>query len=223
MPMDIVRFFIETAPFNALAPDEAVRLAGLALKRTVARGERVYAEGDVAVRTYVVLEGQVYITRASSEGKPWTIEMLGPGEMFGCVGCAAQGTYPCGAIAGDEVTVASFPLSTMTDYLGKFPAFSRALYWDMSRRLRDAQKWRTLGAEPVERRIAGVLLWLEGKFGSTLPFTRQAIAEMASTTPESAIRALILFRRRGYIKTGWKKITLHKPEALREMVGDVLN
>ncbi|MBP9699323.1 MAG: Crp/Fnr family transcriptional regulator [Elusimicrobia bacterium] len=221
--MDLARFFLETAPFSALPPEEAIRLAALAHPRTVARGERIYAEGDEAARTYLVVRGQVQITRASSEGKPWTIEMLGPGDMFGCVGCAAKGTYPCGATAGEEVTVAGFPLSTMAVYLEKYPAFSQALYWDMSRRLREAQKWRTLGAETVDRRIAGVLLWLESKFGPTLPFTRQAIAEMASTTPESAIRALILFRRRGYIKTGWKKITLHKSSALRELIGGVLN
>ncbi len=221
--MDLARFFIETAPFSALPPEEAIRLAALAQPRTVARGGRIYAEGDEAARTYLVVQGQIQITRSSSEGKPWTIEVLGPGEMFGCVGCVAKGTYPCAAAAGDEVTVAAFPLSIVAGYLEKFPAFSRALYWDMSRRLREAQKWRTLGAESVERRIAGVLLWLESKFGPTLPFTRQSIAEMASTTPESAIRALILFRRRGYIKTGWKKITLQKPAALREMVGDVMN
>lgn len=116
----------------------------------------------------------------------------------------------------------ALPLPVVAQLLEKYPAFSRALTRDMSRRMReDAKASRTLGTESVEKRIAAVLLWLEGKFGPTLPFTRQAIAEMASTTPESAIRALIFFRRRGFIKTGWKRITVQKSTALRELLDGV--
>ena len=216
--MELRRFFFETSPFSALPPEEIARLAESAQKRVIPSGERLFAEGDDAGTTYAVMDGQVQITRTSSEGKPWTIEVLRPGEIFGCVGCVSKGEYPCGAVAGSEATVLALPIAVVAHLLEKYPAFSRALYWDMSRRMREAQKLRTLGAETVEKRIAGVLLWLEGKFGPDLPFTRQAIAEMASTTPESAIRALILFRRRGFIKTGWKRITLQKSSALRELL-----
>lgn len=216
--MDTLRFLSGTNPFSALPAQELQRLVEIADRRSVPKGQRLYAEGDQAGQTYVVLEGQVQITRTSSDGKPLTIEVLKPGELFGCVGCAAAGEYPCEATAGTSATVASFPMGVVTQLLERHPAFSRALYWDMSRRMREAQKLRTLGAESVEKRIAGVLLWLEGKFGPHLPFTRQAIAEMASTTPESAIRTLIEFRRRGFITTGWKKITLQKAAALRELL-----
>lgn len=196
-------------------------MADCAQKRSVSQGDRLFAEGDDAGTTYAVMDGQVQITRSSSDGKPWTIEVLRPGEIFGCVGCVSKGEYPCGAVAGSDVTVIALPLLTVAQLLEKYPAFGRALYWDMSRRMREAQKWRTLGTESVEKRIAAVLLWLEGKFGPTLPFTRQAIAEMAGTTPESAIRSLIHFRRRGFIKTGWKRITLEKSVALRELLDGV--
>lgn len=219
--MDTQRFLSQTNPFNALPPVELQRLAAVADRRSVPKGQRLYAEGDQAGQTYVVLEGQVQITRTSSDGKPLTIEILKPGELFGCVGCAAAGEYPCEATAGTAVTVASFPMGVVTQLLERHPAFSRALYWDMSRRMREAQKLRTLGVETVEKRIAGVLLWLEGKFGRQLPFTRQAIADMASTTPESAIRTLIHFRRQGFITTGWKKINLQNPGALRELLESV--
>lgn len=219
--MDLRRFFFETTPFSALPAEEIARLAESAQKRSVPQGERLYAEGDDASTTYAVMDGQVQISRTSSDGKPWTIEVLRPGEIFGCVGCVSKGEYPCGAVAGSDLTVVSLPITVVAHLLEKYPGFGRALYWDMSRRMREAQKLRTLGTESVEKRIAGVLLWLEGKFGPTLPFTRQAIAEMASTTPESAIRALIHFRRRGFIKTGWKRITLEKSTALRDLLDGV--
>jgi CRP-like cAMP-binding protein len=220
--METRQFLIETTPFSALPPAEITLLAEIVQKRSALKGERFFGEGDDAANTYVIMEGQMRITRASSDGKPWTIEVLRVGEIFGCVGCVAAGQYPCGAAAGSDVTVLALPLLVVNRLLEKYPAFGRALYLDMSRRMREAQKLRTLGAESVEKRIAGVLLWLQAKFGTTLPFTRQAIAEMASTTPESAIRALIHFRQRGYIKTEWKKITLHNPTALRELLEGVV-
>jgi CRP-like cAMP-binding protein len=218
---ELRRFFFETTPFSSLPPVEIDRLTDVAHARTVGPGERLFSEGDAAGTTYAVMDGQVQITRSTSDGKPWTIEVLRPGEMFGCVGCVSSGEYPCGAIAGSPVTVVALPITLVTHLMVRHPAFSRALYWDMSRRMREAQKLRTLGAENVEKRIAGVLIWLLGKFGPTLPFTRQSIAEMANTTPESAIRALIEFRRRGIIKTGWKRITLEKPAVLRALLDGV--
>jgi CRP-like cAMP-binding protein len=219
--MNVLKFLSETSPFNALAPDALRDLAELGQVRAVPKGARVYAEGEHAGLTYVVMTGQVQITRAASDGKPLTIEILKAGEMFGCVGCAAMGNYPCEAVAGAASDILLFPMSHIRNLLEKNLAFGRALFYDMSRRMREAQSFRTLGAETVEKRIAGVLLWLAGKFGSDLPFTRQSIAEMANTTPESAIRTLIDFRRRGLIATGWKRIAMRNSKALRELLEGV--
>lgn len=219
--MTVLKFLSETSPFNVLPPEAQRDLAELGQVRSVTKGSRVYAEGEHAGLTYVVMAGQVQITRASSDGKPLTIEILKAGEMFGCVGCAAVGNYPCEAVAGSAAEILMFPMGHIRNLLEKNLAFGRALFYDMSRRMREAQSFRTLGVETVEKRIAGVLLWLAGKFGSDLPFTRQSIAEMANTTPESAIRTLIDFRRRGLIVTGWKRIAMRNSKALRELLEGV--
>lgn len=219
--MDIRRFLSTTSPFNVLPPAELDRLALTAHRSTVSKGDRVYNEGDRAQFTFLVLGGRVQITRLARDGRPLTVELLKSGELFGCVGCSAAGQYPCEALAGQTTEIIGFPMAIIVALIDRYPAFSRALYCDMSRRMRESQNMRALGAESVERRVAGVLLWLESKFGPDLPFTRQAIAELASTTPESAIRTLIQFRRRGFIKTGWKKIVLQRTDALKELVEGV--
>lgn len=219
--MNIRRFLEVTSPFSVLPPAELDRLAATAHRFTADKGEQIYTEGHRAQYTYVVAAGRVQISRLARDGRPITIELLKTGETFGCVGCSAAGQYPCEAVADQPVEFVGFPMAAITQLLDRHPAFSRALYWDMSRRMREAQSMRALGTESVERRIAGVLLWLESKFGPDLPFTRQAIADLASTTPESAIRTLIQFRRRGFIKTGWKKIVLQKSSALKDLLEGV--
>jgi CRP-like cAMP-binding protein len=219
--MNIAAFLTKSGPFNVLSPDEIARVAEAAVAVVVPRGERVYSEGERAQRTWIVESGRINISRPSPEGRAVTVEVIGPGDFFGCLGCTAQGRYPCEAVAGLPSVVIGFAIGTIQSLMGRHPGFAQSMYFQMSRRLSEAHQLRSLGPESVEKRVAGVLLWLNAKFGHDLPFTRQSIAEMASTTPESTIRTLGHFRRRGYIDTAWKKIVVQKPLELQELLEQV--
>ncbi len=56
---------------------------------------------------------------------------------------------------------------------------------------------------------------LSDKLGSTLPFTRQEIADMVGTTTETAIRLISSFRERGIIRSTSGKIIIQDEEKLR--------
>jgi len=76
-------------------------------------------------------------------------------------------------------------------------------------RLRDAQgRLRDLAGERVEQRLARTLLMLSVKLGSTLPFTRQEIADMAGTTTETAIRLMSNLKDRGIIRSTRGKVVI---------------
>jgi len=60
----------------------------------------------------------------------------------------------------------------------------------------------------VEQRLARTLLMLSAKLGSTLPFTRQEIADMAGTTTETAIRITSQLKERGIIGSVRGKIII---------------
>lgn len=74
--MELRRFFFRDHALQRAPSEEIARLAEVAQKRSVPQGERLFAEGDDAGTTYAVMDGQVQITRSSSDGKPWTIEVL---------------------------------------------------------------------------------------------------------------------------------------------------
>jgi CRP/FNR family transcriptional regulator, cyclic AMP receptor protein len=218
MISEIERLLAASPVFGTLPPDEIHRLAVTSQKKTIPSEQKVYAEGERAHVTWVVKDGKMKISKWSFEGKPMTVEMILPGGIFGCVGCLDNGFYPCEATAAAPSTVVGIPTQDFLALLEKYPKFAKSVYLEMSQRMREAQDLRVLAMESVEKRIAGVLLWLWGKFGNVLPFTRQSVAEMANTTPESAVRTLIEFRKRGWIKTAWKKITLVKPTDLKALL-----
>ena len=83
-------------------------------------------------------------------------------------------------------------------------------------RLRDAQsRLKDLAGERVEQRLARTLLMLSFKLGSTLPFTRQEIADMAGTTTETAIRFMSRLKDGGIIRSTRGKIIILNETKLR--------
>ena len=65
------------------------------------------------------------------------------------------------------------------------------------------------------QRLAQTLLMLSSRIGSTLPFTRQEIADMAGTTTETAIRVMSRLKDRRIIRSVRGKVIILDKEKLR--------
>jgi alkyl hydroperoxide reductase subunit AhpC len=77
--------------FPDLAGPELESLAEEAAETvSFAPGETIIAEGDAANRFYVIVRGEVAISRRSSEGNEIALATLGPGQFFGEVGILAE-------------------------------------------------------------------------------------------------------------------------------------
>ncbi|HKI48421.1 MAG TPA: Crp/Fnr family transcriptional regulator, partial [Desulfobacteria bacterium] len=66
----------------------------------------------------------------------------------------------------------------------------------------------------VEKRLLKVLLTLYQKFGETLDFTSNELAELAGTTTESTLRVMARLRQAGIIQTRRGQIQILKAENL---------
>jgi CRP-like cAMP-binding protein len=63
----------------------------------------IIAEGDAADRFYVIEEGEVAVSRQSSEGDEIELATLGPGQFFGEVGLLAETRRTATVRAIDDV------------------------------------------------------------------------------------------------------------------------
>ena len=188
--------------FSSLHDDELKELAGLAGERSFEVGEFVFWDGDTPGWFYLVAEGQVKVVKYSSLGKEFIIAFFGPGEMFGEVAVFENKPYPASAqvMAGSKVLAIS--RLDFLSFLRLRPEVALRIIGVLGGRLRDAQgRLRDLAGERVEQRLARTLLMLSTKLGSSLPFTRQEIADMAGTTTETAIRTMSHLKDRGIIRS----------------------
>jgi CRP/FNR family cyclic AMP-dependent transcriptional regulator len=69
--------------FGALSDEVLVVLSGMLTVVLPQIGEVIFREGDEANAMYVVLSGEMEVTKASRNGVDARVAMLGPGDWFG--------------------------------------------------------------------------------------------------------------------------------------------
>ena len=179
--------------FSSLNKDELDELSKLTIERSFKPDEFVFLEGDAPNYFYIVAEGRTKIIKYSSSGKEFIIAFFDPGEMIGEVAVFEGKPYPASAQAVDDTKMLGIRKDDFLSFLATRPQIAldiiQGILNVLGGRLRDAQaRLKDLAGERVEQRIARTLLMLSSKLGTTLPFTRQEIADMAGTTTETAIR-----------------------------------
>ena len=202
--------------FSGLHDDELGELANLAVERSFMPNEFVFWDGDAPDWFYMVAEGKVKVLKHSSLGKEFTIAFFGPGEMFGEVAVFENKPYPASAQAMSKTKVLGIRRQDFLSFLAHRPEVALRIISVLGGRLRDAQgRLRDLAGERVEQRLARTLLMLSSKLGTTLPFTREEIADMAGTTTETTIRLMGRLKDGGIVRSSRGKTIILDEAKLR--------
>lgn len=205
-----------TSIFSDLEDRELSELAELTVERRLRSGEAVFWEGDPPESFYAVAQGRVKAFKSSSLGREFVVAFFGPGEMFGEVAVFENRPYPASAQAVTDTTVLAIGRERYLRFLAAHPEVGVRIINVLAGRLRDAQgRLRDLAGERTEQRVARILLMLNARIGDALPFTRRDIAEMAGTTPETAIRIITRLRKAGIVRTGRGRIIIADNRRLR--------
>lgn len=211
-----MQVFRSSAIFSELDEAELEKLAALAAERDIAPGDYIFWEGDAPDWFYIVREGRVKVLKHLSIGKEFIIAFFSPGEMFGEVAVFENKPYPASAQAVERTRVLGVNSREFLAFLAAHPAVALRIIGVLGRRLRDAQdRLRDLAGERVEQRIYTILLMLSSKYGSSLPFTRKEIADMAGTTTETTIRVLSRLKEGNIIRSSRGEIEILDKTKLR--------
>lgn len=210
--------------FAALPPAQRAALRGRLVRRSLARDDYVFFEGDPAEWVVLVAQGRVKMVKHSDSGRETILATFGPGQIVGEVGVLIGDTYPASAQALEPTVTLSLRRSDYAELVKTHPDLAWALIAELGRRLQRAHETiRSLAVEKVERRVARVLLHLASTAGErlaggavriTVPLSRQDVADMAGTVIETAIRTMSKFQKMGLIDTQEGRVTLLRPHGL---------
>jgi len=191
--------------FRVLPAPQRARVAAAMREQRVERGARLFSQGALADRVWAV-----------------HAEVIAPGELFGAVVALEQRPYPASAVSAEASVVWSVPALLVRELCQLYPALRAAILEQVTGRLRAAhERLQSVAHEPVDQRLARLLLTLADKFGQprdgllVVTATRQELADMIGTTVETAIRITSRWQRDGIVRGARQELALADPTALR--------
>jgi CRP-like cAMP-binding protein len=213
----MTQFLTSVEPFKRLSPSERGRLAGVSRERRYAKGETIFRAGERAEAVWIVKEGRVHLMKFLEEGQVSTTCVMTSADIFCCLPALDQRPYPVDAVAAVDSIVVRVPTSAFHELLQRNPQFLQGSLCLFCDRLRQVEHKSCMVYDSVERRLAQALVTLSKKFGSTIPLTKQELAELASTTVETTIRILSELKRHGVVKSSRGSTTITKPHQLKRL------
>jgi CRP/FNR family transcriptional regulator, nitrogen oxide reductase regulator len=222
-PCDDLTFLAGTRLFAGLE-EAGLRAAQAAARpRAWARGAVLFHQGAPPEQLHLLRSGRVKVSRVDAGGAPLTVRFLEAGEIIGCVAVFRQVPYPATAIAATPVAGLTWPAAAVAGLLQRFPRVATNALEIVGGRTEELlRRLQEMAREPVETRIARVLLRLSAQSGrptaegTELGFdlSRQDIAELAGTDLYGVSRTLSRWAREGILGTRHRRIVIRDPARL---------
>lgn len=118
--------------FSETIPESLLNVASVANEFSVAKGEKIFAEGDPSVYLYLVVTGEIRITREERE-----IFVARANESFGLVGLVEERRRATRAMALSDSTLLRIGHSDLFDLMEDYPTITRGVLRSISKVLRE--------------------------------------------------------------------------------------
>ena len=190
------------------------------------KGHLIFDEGQKPHGIFCLREGKVKVYKNSFDGREQITRILFPGELLGLKALLCGKAYSVSASALDDIVLCFITKADFFQLMLKYPEFNRAIIISMSKLLEQAEfRMISLAHKPVRERLAETLLFLNNTFHATAPayprtylnITRQDIANIIGTAPETVIRLLSDFKEAKLIEIKGRKIFLTNFPGLKKI------
>lgn len=210
--------------FSRLDEAQLDRVTALSRNRSLGEAERLFDAGERATHFYLLVSGQIKLTRLAANGNEKVIEIVGPGHIFAeALMFADAPAYPVTATSIDRSELIAFENKGFVALLRESVDTCFRMMNDMSVRLhRMIKEIDDLTLQTAIGRVAGFLCSkhaLEGH-GCTefdLETPKGIIASRLSVTPETFSRILGTFSGQGLITVKGSHVAVLDAEGLRAL------
>ncbi len=202
--------------FAGLKEEELTELAGISEMFRCERKHLFYLPEQPSDMVYLVKEGRIRLTRLTAEGRELTLDILGPGEIFGELALAEEERRSHYAQALESSLVCTLSRDRFLDFLHRHEEMTYRLIKLISFRRRELEaRYEDLAFKPVAERMVLTLLRLAKKQGTEqagaevrLPLTQKDLAYLIGATREAVAEELAGLKREKLVKTSYRAIIL---------------
>ena len=207
-------------------PDPALdKLAALAVRRSVRRGTRIFAQGDPGDSLLGLIAGQVRISATTPGGKEVFLNIMEPGDSFGEIAVLDGNPRTASAEALKDTELFVLRRIDLMALIEREPTLATHLIALLCQRLRwTSELMEEAAFLSVHGRLARRLLKLAGEHGTTtegivtLRISQADLAGFMSVSRQIVNQYLQDWRRRGWIELGRGRITITNASGLRTVL-----
>lgn len=219
---------IRNVPLFAGLSEQALEDLATSLgRRTFAKGVVIFHKGSSGQTMYIVESGKVRIFTLSESGQEVTLNIYGPGAVFGEFSLLDGLPRSAGAVALEKTVTLTLHRDHFFQQLEVNPSMARSIIEVLTSRLRfTTEHAESLAFLNVYGRVAMRLLDLAGRYGTEtvgveldLRLTQGELATWVAATRESVNKVLSTFRDQGLISVEGQKITILDLEGLEQWIG----
>ena len=192
----------------AEVPEDALRaLLTIARRRTFARNEVVFHDGDPADSLHLISKGRFSVRITTPLGDTVTLSVRGPGDAFGELALLGRERVRSATVSALE------PAETHSVYRDDFERFRRehppvndvliGILADRLRRLSEqvVEAFYVPADQRVIRRVCELAeMYAHGDADTVVPLTQEEIAELAGTSRATVNRVLREAERKGAVE-----------------------
>lgn len=217
---------VKKVPFFKLLSEKELELIdSITTEQTYKKGEYIFFEEEKGDKFYVIKEGQVKLSKMIENGDEQILNIFSNNDIIAEIIAFDKGNYPASAVTMKKTTLICFERSKFEKLILEHPEIGLKLLQELSGRLRRAQQnVRDLALKDSSAKVASLLIFLAEKYGDVrrdkiildISLTQKEMANMIGSSRETVSRVLGRFENDGLIKTSRKKITIYKPEEIKD-------
>jgi CRP/FNR family transcriptional regulator len=214
----------KTALFASLTESEIQALAGRASKKTLQRGELLFAEGDSCKGLFLVASGKIRIFKLSPAGREQVLAIEGPGSSFAELPVFDGGNYPAAASASEDSELVFISRKDFQNFCREHPDVALKVIAVVGSRLRRLVGIiEELSFTTVRQRLIALLLQLANASGTPskdgirveLTKSHQDFAAELGTVRELVSRNLSRLQAEGFLEVEGRKLVVKDLSGLK--------
>jgi CRP/FNR family transcriptional regulator len=226
--MENLQILKKSLLFSGLEEENLAEVAAIAARRTFAKGEALFSEGDAASGFYLLASGNIKLCKISPDGKEKVLHFVHPNETFAEAAFFGDGKYPAEARALESGTALFFPREAFMGLLERNPRFSLNLIISLSLLLRRfARQIEELSFAEVPARLAAYLIELAEKKSTTfqgktyldLDMKKGELASRLGTVSETLSRTFKKLKEEGILDVEGSRVTILDMARIKKLTG----
>ncbi|MAT38802.1 MAG: Crp/Fnr family transcriptional regulator [Ectothiorhodospiraceae bacterium] len=222
MPESILDTLRSVFLFESLEEDQLSRVAAIASRVQLQKGEMLFSEGDQARAFFALSSGVVKIFKLAPSGAEFTVHVHKSGDLVAEAAIFDLTVYPAYCQALEPAELLRIPRVDFVELIRADPELALRIMHSYSRRLRTfVMQVEDLSFSDVKARLANYLLRSArkspdtGALTHTLHISKKELALQLGTSPETLSRTLRALKDEGIIEEQGKSIAVLAPERLR--------